>query len=417
MNDSHAAQSGLPNVMLDALTIGLCGEVVSKVPISPADLRDRFAKMEPWVKVTTPKSKKTHLDYMQVTLFLESESGPSLGTATLDLFFSKHDRGLRVTQRSSLSLNPQRWIRALLGGETACGPIGLDGNNNVLGARRDLPRLLGQAIALVQEVFEHAIEVFDRSVPEGADWWWQRVWLKSAEACRDILVGDAVAAVRRAQHAAIVGSVGTVRRGYEPRAREGKRVTALSWLCGKSRPEYKVYAKRKDLLRLEFVCRDRGAVVWFAGKSTDATDLARVRRFLAKFAIAAAAEVDRLESHVRETLAGTPDLPGLLVALAPLSAMAAGIKTGRGPAPEEVSRRAANDALGGIMTVGQYDASHLSSGLAIRAVLKALGGEGGPLLKQMKRSVYSLDPAFAASAETVMEMAAARSSGKEDGGG
>lgn len=416
MNDSHTAPSGLPNVMLDALTIGFCGEVVSNVPISPSDLRDRFAKMEPWAKVTTPKSKKTQLDYMQVTLFLESERGQSLGTATLNLFFSRHDRGLRIKDRSSLVLNPQKWLRAHLGGNAACGPIGLDGNDNLIGAGWELAPLLGQAIALVEEVLGQAVDVLDAAMPEQSNWWWQRVWLKSAEACRDIPVEDAIGSVCRAQHAAIVGSVGVVRRGYEPRAQERKRSTALSWLSGKSRPEYKVYAKRRDLLRLEFVCRDRAAVVWFAGKSMDATNATGMRRFLTKFVIAAAAEVDLLESHVRRALASAPDVVGLLVALAPLSAMAAGINTGRGPIAKELSMQAANDALGVIMTVGQYDASYLPSGIALRTVLEQLGRDGGPLLRRMDRSVYSLNPAFAASAQTVMGMAAARNLGREVNG-
>ncbi|MGH6743502.1 hypothetical protein [Novosphingobium sp.] len=405
MNIPQSATTGLPNVMIDALKLGLAGMITSTTSITPADLRNKFTGLGPDVTLSTPKTKSGNPDYMQVTLALRAGDGEEFGTAKLDLYFAPHANGLRLTKRSALTMNPQKWIRRLLGGDATCGPIGLDGNSNVLGAAQNLSVLLADAIELVAEALGHAVGVLDDILPPTATGHWEEVWIKSAEACRDIAVSDALSSVRRVQHAALFGAVASVRQGYRPKSQEQRQFIALTWMAGRYKPEFKVYAKRTDLLRLELACGDREAVVALSGRKSVATTMEQMRKVLRKFVWDAAPEVDRLEQHVRRSLQSAPDLVRLMVALARLSALAAGLKVGAGPLAKEVSMQAANDALGGFLDTGQYDVAHLPEGHAIRTTLNRLASEGGPLIHRRHSSVYLLDPALAASAQTLLGMA------------
>lgn len=393
MNNSQPAQSELPNIMLDSIRLGMSGAIMASSPVTVADLR--LTAERKGLDVSTFGNPNR----LQISIPIDEEDGARLGEAVLDLRFQPGSSPLRLSEQTTLTTNPQKWLRERLGGGEVCGPIGLDGNSNVLGLGQDIPALLDQAMDLMDEVLELVLYGLDLILPDAVKWRWDGFWIKSAEACRDIESEDAVQAVRRAQHAAMSGAVQAVRRRYAPVSEDGNGLITLRWVLGKTKPELKVYAKRPDLLRVELVCRHRAAVCSLGGGRLRVEEASEVRTLLRQFAIDAVEDVDRLTAHVQKSVASTPDTVGLLTALLPLTNLAAGNRRGRGPAPHAISIEGAKDALGGLLQAGLFDARHIRRGQAVRRVLEELTMEGGPLVRLKGRMVYYLNSAFAGSAE------------------
>jgi hypothetical protein len=399
MPDQHNANTQLPDVMLDAVRLGMSGAIIAAFPVTVADIQ-RAAEGVEGAEVTTFGNPNR----LQISIAIEEEDGPTLGEAVLDLRFQPGSSPLRLSDQTSLTINPQKWLREQLGGEEGCGPLGLDGNSNVLGARVDIPELLEQALDLADEVLSLCLYQLDRSLPEGAEWRWNGFWIKAAEACRDIETDDAVQLVRRAQHAAMTGAVLAVRKRYTPVCEDGSGPITLRWVLGKTKHEFKVYAKRSDLVRVELASRHRSAVCNLAGDRPRTAEPSGVRALLKQFAIDAVGEVERLDEHVRQSVTSTPDTVGLLTELLLLVNLAAGNGRGRGPAPDSISIEGARHALAGLLQAGMFDARTTRRGSAVRKVLEELAVRDGPLVRQKGLMIYYLNPIFAASAQELTEV-------------
>ncbi|WP_172704940.1 hypothetical protein [Sphingomonas sp. LH128] len=383
--------------MFDAIRLGLSGAIIADFPVTLADIRHAAESVEGLEVLNFG----TTTNRLQVSIPIEEEDGPRLGEAVFDLHFLPGASPLRLSARTALTINPQKWLRERLGGEDGCGPVGLDGNSNVLGARDDIPELLDQALDLVDEVLALSLYQLDQALPEGAEWRWDSFLIKAAEVCRDIKTDDAEGVVRRVQHAAMTGAVQAVRKMYSPVCEDGNGPITLRWVQGKSKHELKVYAKRSDLVRIELASRHRTAVCNLGRDRARAEQPSGVRALLKQFAIDAVGEVERLDEHVRQSVTSTPDTVGLLTALLPLLNLAAGNRRGRGPAPDLPSIEGARHAVTSLLQAGMFDARPIGRGCAARRVLEELAVGDGPLLRQKGLMVYYLNPIFAASSQQV----------------
>ncbi len=282
-------------------------------------------------------------------------------------------------------------MRGVLGHDT-CGGLSFDGRPNVLGGHHANVDCIQRQLPVLVEAIEYAAAFLALAFP---GWRPRQIWLKEAEACRDLPIDDAIAGVRVIQHATLWGAVRRLTDEYRRMGSEEEGgVPTIRYIQQAIGPEDKIYAKREDVLRLEEVCSRRSAVVYLTGAQREAFDNDGVHALFLNFITQATPRLDRLEQHVREALAGEAAIASLIISLKPLIDRAAGTKKAKGPASHQASGVAAR-LLDALLSVGVCDVSGTHARHAIRRDLDALCANDGPLLRHQKRAIYYLKPPFA----------------------
>jgi hypothetical protein len=381
----------LPDLRIDRCVFGLNGELHLKTMLTPADLAKRFASFEQ-VTLTTPHTSKGDPNYFQATFLLHSDADRDVGKARLDLHFVGSGNGLRLGNRTALHLNPQKLKRAISGGAEVCGEPGFDGSLNVLALHHRGPRLLRALLELAAEVVQFVLDGLTAAAPDG-EWKWGKIWLKAVEACRDLRSTDSIADMRILQRTTLAGATMVARDLYRAGTLDQGGIPVVQWMETEDGPRDKAYAKRRDTMRTEVVCKDRTAICRLTGtRQRETVSSQAAVDLLIPFANAAAPRLDTIGQHVAEALAARPATPELLIELAELVAMAAGMRVGnRGPSPTPASLQGARDALGGLFEIGSFDAANAPP--ALWRVLDQIAAKG-VLARHRRRRVYYLHPRF-----------------------
>lgn len=386
----------LPDVRLDRCKFGINGTLGPANAFTRQSLEGDLSALVP---ITTPISKESPT-YFQLTVPLFSPNDAMVGDVRVDLHFAQSNGLLILTDRSSAEVNPQKIARKLLGGEAECGPPGFGGATNVLALQHRGPAILALLIEIAVDAVGEVLSLISRVAPE-----WQpgEMWLKAVEVCRDLPSEDAIAAMQPIQHAAVAGATSAIRNLYFAEASDEGDTPTARWMQFANGPVHKVYAKRRDTLRIELACPAREALSKLMKRERVPLSEKGAERLLRNFALAATPSIDRLNEHVVEVLDGWSSTIPLMMALAPLALLASGQST-RGPAPLESTRQAAEDALGRLLAAGMYNANGIVVRHAVRKALDGLAARG-ILVRTRRHSIYCLHPTFGPAAAVLADRA------------
>ncbi len=377
----------LPNARIDLFKLGLTGRIVGAGGMSAAWL---IEKLKDIGEITTPKSKKGGR-YIQVTRRLETDDGQSAGDLRFDLY-PEYGDDIVFGNRSSVQGNGMQILRAVLG-EKNCGGLSFDGKTNVLGTSHSGEGTTARQLGLLIEAVQIAIDAFATVFEDS--WKPDKVWLKSAEACRDMAVADSIAATRILQHLMVSGAK---RKKHDEYARLGsdeqKRIPTLRFITSEGEPEDKIYAKRRDTLRFEVSCPSRKKVAASIGRGVSNFSSYEVSLIFLDFLSAAEARIDKMEREACAALSSEVGIAEVLLRLRPLLDLAAGVGKAKGP-PSEDAQEASIDAIEALLSSGFYDAHGHHGNTVIRVALNALAQDGGPLEKHWRRAIYYLKPELA----------------------
>ncbi|PWC42115.1 hypothetical protein [Azospirillum sp. TSO22-1] len=327
------------------------------------------------------------------------------------------DRSIIVTPASVLRGNALRSLRERL---TDVGPKGLDGNDNVVGAREgDRGRLLRLQLRDVELAFDAFLAALRSAalMPGDAPLSCElRLW--SCEICRDITESDApslVASLRnmRPPDAAVFRSRFFVTSTAEEIV---GNLPAVTWNEGhrRGKVESKIYAKRADLLRLEVKALDRAAVKRLLGRSDDAqivTPLSgrTIAALLARVAEAAQDRLDVMWEFRQYATTVQEDRVHFLGSLAPLLRVI-NPPTGRGGRPiSDETRTLAYRAIETLIQLGSFSAVSVRRDNPVRQALDEMAddAEGGLVTRGGRHgSIYVVRPEYAKAREAAAVMLA-----------
>lgn len=308
--------------------------------------------------------------------------------------------GVRASGGSGLILNPLRTLRYQV--EPVCDVA--DGeDDNVVGPSADpggTRRLLGLQLDSIRRAVEDLIEVLEAVGGR------VRLRVREAEVCRDLAVADPVAAVHllgRSPNPFTAVTRATPFSGDAILEGVGNAMV-VRWQDGrKTNPvRYKFYPKGR-WLRCEVALLGPAAVARAIGQprggSPWCATAEEVEDVLRQVAGAAAPDLDTMEEHLGEVLSSAAhgvslfDIIGLTSALAPLAALAAGQREGRGRPLGEPQRALAEDILHQMMLHGRYDIRGSNAGEAIKRALEEACQSGLVAVAGERGSLYSVVPA------------------------
>jgi hypothetical protein len=355
---------------------------------------------------STPNSKRSD-SYEQVEFSLITDKNHPAGVLRVDLRARRDGNDLVFGNRSSVQFNGMILLRGELGPHT-CGDKALDGNTNVVGNQHHGESLTKCQIGLLVEAVRRTLDELHDMFPTLIA---GKMWLKRAEACRDLPISDATRATRILQHATLSGSIARQHDEYRRvSCRERQSVPTLSFFSTDFGPINKVYPKRFDTLRLEVPCKDRRSVVMLLNEATpknkrkggkgSSTDkkaefsAAGAEQLFLNFLNAAIPRLNQLEAHVKAALAGEASIGQLLTALISLLDRAAGHQKRKGP-PSPDAQDIAIEAIEALLSGGMFDCVGAHARTAIRKDLDGLCSDIGPLSKHPHRAIYYLKPQFA----------------------
>ena len=160
-----------------------------------------------------------------------------------------------------VAIYPLRHLRALIGDEAA-GPRALDNKANVIGPTDAFPDIERTCVDLVHIAMQEALGAVQDLLGPGPVLSDGECWLSGFEATRDLPMPEAPAMAWRVAHSVLSGSRFVSRDLYS--SRRGLRVDRGYASCRfyqrATGAAVKVYAKRDDLLRIEWVLDHREAV-------------------------------------------------------------------------------------------------------------------------------------------------------------
>ena len=388
----------LPAAMVDRYSVGFEGEIEGFYRDPDASLALAVERVG---EITTPASKDSE-GYEQVTFELETDKGAAAGLLRIDIHAFRRGDDLLLTNRCCIQGNGIVMVRGKL--EPDSRLVAFDGGENLLsqqyrgpeGTRVQLP-MLGQAV-------EYAVDAMTAAFPT---WTPGQIWLKYAEACRDLSVQNAIFATRILQHATISGSV--ERRWDAYHRTSGIEVgdgLTLRFVANSTSPEFKVYAKDDPLVRLEIVCPDRSNFKDLTGWARCDFTAEGARRLFLDFLTAADPLLDRLEAFVRAAIDGEASIVALLAAIKTLIDRACGERKARGPT-SPTAQGVAEKAVEQLLSSGMFDAGGIDGNHAIRRELDAMVGPDGPLDRHEHRAIFYLKPHFARACAAMRAPAAA----------
>lgn len=311
------------------------------------------------------------------------------------LFLRETDAGggratLSIGNASEVRLNALELLRAELG-EEACGPAGLDGKRNVVGATAGR---CAELLARQLEFFRAAVDGLVAGIVDGlggdvGDVTEERLWVRGAEVTADLDEPEAVARVRALQRAALPGSAGVISDSYRVSSGSVEGAPVVRWFRQRGGPVAKVYAKREDLVRAEVGFPKRAPLKRASAGDAEVGGEEAVR-LLRDFTGIVAPLLGEVLGHVGSAAAPLRSFAQLVLDLAPLALLAEGRTDGPGRRPSDAARRVAADALQALLTVGSFSAPGLRINSAPWAVLRLLSEEGGPLVRWPGSNVYTV---------------------------
>lgn len=306
---------------------------------------------------------------------------------------------VRATAASHVSANPLRTLRAQV--EPICDlPPGCD--DNVVGPgvdAREVRNLLGLQLDSMRRALS---DLFDVLHATEAD---VEMRVREAEVCRDLAVADPAAAVHLLGRSTNPFTAVTRATPFSGDAIvEGAgNAMVVRWQDGrKSNPvRYKFYPKG-PWLRCEVAYMAQTAVARAIGRTGQGSPWCRTAEevvdVLRQVAAAASPDLDTMEGHLATVLqaaergVAATDIIRLSAALAPLAALADGLRDGRGRPIGEPQRALAGDILHQLLLNGRYDLRGAGAGDPIKRTLTAACETGFVAIGGERGSLYSIVP-------------------------
>ncbi len=386
-----------PDARVDAFEIGFEG-----VSIGNGHLLDGLESHLAHIgTISTPRRERQE-GHVQLTFDLESEStGEPAGPLRLNLHLRKSGTDIVFSNRCSIVGNGLPLMRGELGSDN-CGGLSFDGKANVLGTMHHGPSLTLQQLPLLCQAVQYAHDAIDAAFP---GWSPSALWIKGAEACRDLPIADSIAATRIAQHTTLCG---TVMRKWDEYRRVGdeddRGILTLRFLSHHVGPVDKLYPKSIDQARAETSCANRDDTRVLMGAMRGDFTTASIRELLLHFLTLANPRLDRLERHFRAALESEVSVSSLLIGLKALIDRASGQRKGKGPASPEGQELAVR-AIDSFLATGMFDARSSKARHAIRRELDGMCGPDGPLERHPNWAIYFLKPQFARACAAIRQPA------------
>ncbi|MFP5514647.1 MAG: hypothetical protein ACLGJC_16390 [Alphaproteobacteria bacterium] len=319
-------------------------------------------------------------------LFRRDEPGHT-GYMSLEgrLSLSIDKQSIVVRPASEVRGNALRALRSQLG--EAAGPFGLDGNDNVIGAREgERAELLRRQLQIIERSVDGFVGALREAVAvEGAPLT-VTLRLRGCEVCRDVAKENASAFVAALSHSSPADADAQRNRFYLSRPHAdvlGHHVT-LSWDDGRhaGRVVSKLYAKRPDLVRMEVKALDRGAIAHLLGLERVASNVPRsksgkdVSDLLKRVVGGAEVELHKIQSFYQAGKAPQYAPLEFLGALAPLLRVLNPPTRERGgrPTSSETSETA-YEALRALLQTGRYSAKGIRANHLVRIALDEMVGD------------------------------------------
>jgi len=379
-----------PNALVDAFVVGFNGRVPSFFESDGASITTALHRVEHKGKITTPKSKR-RIGYERVTFPLATEAEEPAGSLSMDIYAYQEGSDLVLGDRCSIQGNGMLMLRGQLG-PGKCGEPGFGDAMNVVASGMPTQVVAAVQLLLLEQAVRYALDALEAIFPQ---WKPGKLWLKRAEACRDIAVQDAIAAARVLQHATFSGStqrkLDLYRRLGSVEASVGP---TLRFIANASSPECKIYPKRADTIRIEVACRSRGDFKGLVDTKQVEPKAEEARDLFLDFLSASEIRLDQLEEYVRSVMVSEASIGSLLAALKPLVGRMLGERKTKGPVSPEAQLIAQN-AVEALLSGGMFNASGTLRRHAIRRELDALSTVDGPLQKHQRWAIYYLKPHLA----------------------
>jgi len=313
----------------------------------------------------------------------------------MDFAFENHPNGRKLRNTSTIHLNPNRMIRNFRGKHRGL-PLSLDQQENFLPPSSHTQATFDDQLRLVGYVTGNAFRELLRTLPEGVTFVDGELWVKSGELSIDIETPDAVALVRLLQRVALAGATRVSADLYRVSAENLGGFPVVRWWRQEKGLVYKVYAKTPTQVRCEVGCRDRKAIRLEVNAMRTQVSAQGVIDLLEDFSEAVKGALEELVTHVKRVSTNGVSPFALLLSLQPLIDLAAGKRTGgRGRPPGSHAQERAQAALDALLSDGSFQGHGDRKGEAVRSVLDGLSALGGPLKRECRRAVYTLDPCFA----------------------
>lgn len=372
---------------IDGYTLGISGRCKDFFKAGHRSIKDTLVRIG---QITTPRTK-TYDGYEQLTLELLTDDNQAAGALRIELHVRRDGTDLVFSDRCAISGNGMIMMRGALG-NAASGALSFDGKANVLGHQHMHLDPIERQVPILAEAFGIAKDALDAAF---SGWSPDELWLKRAEACRDLPVENAIAAVRILQHSTLCGASGRLIDNYRRISDEESRgIPTIRYIRHAMGPEEKIYPKRDRVLRLEIACRDRRAVAHLTGTQRAEFSCDGVQALFLNFLTAAIPRLDVLEEHALRAFESEASITATIIRLKPLLDRAAGERKAKGPSSDKAALTA-NRLLDALLATGMCDAVGIHARHAIRRELDLLCEEGGPLIRHPSRTIYYLKPALA----------------------
>lgn len=379
----------LPEVLLDAVTFGLCFDISPYSRNTMEEIRQRLA-----CKGFLTSGTDNHRLTLQVPLGDNGE----FGIARVELVPSNGHPG-RFGSMSNFQINGMRLLRKAGFGNQLLG-IGLDGSDNFIGpTETSTADLLPVQLEWMATAVSTVVQALEDAIPEACEVKEINLWLRSAEVCLDLDVSDAKAVPRWLQRAGLPGVARGCTDFYRTSASEEDGLVTIRYWRQANGPCAKIYAKDVNLLRVEVACASRKALRQLPCKSKgQSLSEEVVKGLLMEFAEQSEQLLRDVQAHAHEAVKSTTSIDDLLMALSPLLEFRKGGGASVGRPPEAQARDMAAQAIEALFSSGRFVAKDCRPGHALRRVLDGLSTHRGPLFRSGRRAVYCLRPRYAQAA-------------------
>lgn len=388
--------AGAPfGALLDKVTIGL--NIL--LPVTSGDdwtaVRDRLVAMDLFPALSNarpPASEK-----VKVRFAVEGIGEEVGGQLTVS---ANGSEAVTFGSGSRLILNPLKALRAL-GASADQGPC-LDGGDNTVGAcNGNFHALLERQLEIIAENMDAFFSALREAC--GGQALAGRMWVRAAEVCRDIAVGDAIDLVAGLTDTAVHGCG----RSSAHRVRAKGALShfgtyhTLAWDEDRQTDPLKgkIYPKRPELVRTEIVFGQRSTVRRFLA-GDDPVDAPLIGRdgadLLRPLVDAALPFLDVLLDHLQPGQAPVEDDITFLAGLVPLLRLARP-ERGKGGRPcSEATRTASHHAVRSLLRAGHYRATGFGKESPLRRALDEMADDpAGIVLRGGGRdTTYTVRPEF-----------------------
>lgn len=332
---------------------------------------------------------------LHMALNLECLSSGVRGRAKAHLAFAYvGDQELRMTEQSTIKLNPLRFLREA--GHGADWESAYDAKTNYIGPfPRDCSRLLDTQVTFMADIVDELYAQLGGALRSDIVSGDENVRVRIAELALDVEVNDSLRQNQLLAQSMLYDSCLFKRDFYRAGSETSTKSTVTKWWLKQGGPALKAYAKAPRLSRLEVVCDDRRAInsindgvalrAEFSGRGT--------RKLLMNLFPSLQALLIKFHGHF-EQVTGQYALPSALAqALSPLLAVMTGSPTGGRPIAQK-SIEEANRAYDALCMTGMYCGTGLRSDATLKRVLGQLSSKAWPLIKHPTRHRYSLHPSL-----------------------